>query len=132
MRWKRARGTSSEIVASIPILAVVGTLPGSILRLGSSGFDRALEIISTSRSACTRVATAHSTSTGSNASMSSSTTVTCFMSATESAAVIAFLPSPGCGLMAITACQWQHPPGVMFTAVTCTPASWQTRRTAAS
>ena len=47
-------------------------------RLGSSGFARAPGMIKTSRSPCTRVAIAHSTSIALNTSMSSSTTTTCF------------------------------------------------------
>src|SRR5262245_5042522 len=108
----------------MPILAVVGILPvvggGSD---GSNGLDRALETITTSRSACTRVATAHSTSIGSKTSISSSTIVTCLTSATDSNAIMAFLPSPGCFLIATTICQWQQPPGVTLIAVACTPAS---------
>src|SRR5207237_7761493 len=105
------------MVASIPIFAVVGMRPGVGGNDGSNGLDRALETISTSRSAWTRVATAHSTSVGSKTSMSSSTIVTCLISAMERSARMAFLPSPGCFLIAATICQWQHPPGVTLIAV---------------
>ena len=76
-------------------LGPVGTTPTGIGgRLGSSGFARALLTIMMSRSPCTRVAIAHSTSAGSKMSMSSSTTTTCLRSITDSAASSAFLPSP--------------------------------------
>ena len=47
MRSNRSRGTSLPMVASMPIFAVTGILPGVGGRLGSSGFDRAPEMIST-------------------------------------------------------------------------------------
>src|SRR5438128_1027357 len=110
------------MVASIPTLAPVGTTPNPCGRLGSSGFARAPDTIITSLSPCTRVAIAHSTSVGSNTSISSSTTTTCLRSMTESAASSAFLPSPGCFLIEITACQNAQPPSVTLMSLTCTPA----------
>ena len=73
----------------------------------------------TSLSPCTRVAIAHSTSVGSLTSMSSSTTTTCLRSITDSAASSAFLPSPGCFLIEITACQNAQPPSVTLMSLTC-------------
>ena len=99
---------------------------------GSSGLERALDRITVSRSACTRVAMAHSTSTGSKMSMSSSVTTTYLMSAMDRRAAMAFLPSPGLFLMDATMCQWQQPPGVTLMAVTWTPVSAITRHAAAS
>ena len=114
------------MVASMPTFAVVGTTPGGVGgRLGSSGLPRALVTISTSRSACTRVAIAHSTSIGLFTSMSSSTITTCFRSITESAARMAFLASPGCFLIEITACQKAQPPSVTLMSFTTTPAVLQ-------
>src|SRR5438874_716238 len=106
----------------MPTLAPVGTAPKPCGRLGSSGFARALVMIITSLSPCTRVAIAHSTSIGSNTSISSSTTTTCLRSITESAASSAFLASPGCFLIDITACQNAQPPSVTLMSFTCTPA----------
>src|SRR5436305_1380595 len=81
---------------------------------GSSGLARAPDRMTTSRSAWTRVATAHSSSTGSKMSMSLSVTMACLMSAIASSAAMAFLPSPYFALIAATTCQWQQPPGVML------------------
>jgi predicted ABC-type transport system involved in lysophospholipase L1 biosynthesis ATPase subunit len=95
---------------------------GMTARLGSSGFARAPGMTITSRSPCTRVAIAHSTSVASKTSMSSSTTTTCFRSITESAAMSAFLPSPACFRIEITACQNAQPPRVTLISFTVTPA----------
>ena len=127
MRSKRSCGMPSGIVASMPTFAPVGTTPAACGRLGSSGFARAFRMMITSRSPCTRVAIAHSTSIGSNTSMSSSTTTTCLRSITESAASSAFLPSPGCFLIEMTACQNAQPPSVTLMSFTCTPAVLQRR-----
>src|SRR5215510_9921042 len=99
-------------------------------RLGSSGFARALPTIITSLSPCTRVAIAHSTSVGSKMLMSSSTTTTCLRSITDSAASSAFLASPGCFLIEITACQKAQPPSVTLMSFTCTPAVFSAVRIA--
>ena len=76
----------------------------------------------TSRSPCTLVAIAHSTSVGLNTSISSSTITICFKSITDKAASKAFLPSPACFLIDITACQNALPPKVTLISLTCTPA----------
>ncbi len=50
---------------------------------------------------------------------------------TESAASSAFLPSPGCFLIEITACQNAQPPSVTLMSLTCTPAVLSAWRIAA-
>ena len=68
-------------------------------------------------SACILVATAHSTSLSSKMSMSSSTTMTCFMEVCpDRAAMPAFTPSPILlDLMDTTPFNQQHPPSVSLT-----------------
>ena len=119
------------MVASMPTFAPVGTTPcGITARLESSGLARAPGMMITSRSPCTRVAIAHSTSIALNGSMSSSTITTCFRSITDSAASSAFLPSPACFLIEITACQNAQPPSVTLIATVWMPAIFSAERIA--
>ncbi len=64
--------------------------------------------------------------------MSSSVTMTCFTTGSESSAAMAFLPSPARFLMDATTDHPQHPPSVARTAATWIPARPSTRAQAAS